>query len=70
MQGFDDEHKLQASSLSLRNHLALCLVVLHVPLSYRDIEKMMLYRRIDVTYEAIRYWCLKFAQAYANQLRR
>ncbi len=40
------------------------------PLSFRDIEKMMLYRGICVTYEAIRKWCLKFAQAYANQLRR
>ena len=40
------------------------------PLSYRDVERMMLYRRSDVTYEAIRYWCRKFAQAYANQLRR
>jgi len=28
-------------------------------LSYRDIEKMMLYRGIFVTYEAIRYWCRK-----------
>jgi len=30
------------------------------PLSFRDIEKMMLYRGIDVTYEAIRKWCLRF----------
>jgi putative transposase len=40
------------------------------PLSYRDIEKMMLYRGIEVTYESIRKWCKKFAQAYANQIRR
>jgi len=39
-------------------------------LSYRDIEKMMLYRGICVTYEAIRYWCRKFSQAFANQIRR
>ncbi|MEP0983530.1 IS6 family transposase, partial [Leptolyngbya sp. AS-A5] len=26
------------------------------PLSYRDIEKMMLYRGIEVTYESIREW--------------
>ena len=41
-----------------------------LPLSFRDIEKMMLYRGICVAYEAIRKWCLKFAQTYANQLRR
>ena len=39
------------------------------PLSYRDIEKMMLYRGIEVTYESIREWCQKFGQQYANQLR-
>ncbi len=39
------------------------------PLSYRDIEKMMLYRRIEVTYETIREWCQKFGQQYANQLQ-
>ena len=40
------------------------------PLSYRDIEKMMLYRGIEVMYETIREWCQKSAQPYANQLRR
>ncbi|MGV0029452.1 IS6 family transposase [Phormidesmis priestleyi] len=41
-----------------------------LPLSYRDIEKMMLYRGIEVTYETIREWCQKFGQQYANQIRR
>ena len=27
-------------------------------------------RGIDVTHEAIRQWCLKFGQDYANQLKR
>lgn len=40
------------------------------PLSYRDIEKMMLYCGIEVTYETIREWCQKFGQQYTNQLRR
>ena len=39
------------------------------PLSYRDIEKMMLYRGIEVTYESIREWCHKFGQQYAHQVR-
>ena len=30
----------------------------------------MLYRGITVTYEAIRGWCLKFAQGYANKIRK
>jgi putative transposase len=39
-------------------------------LSYRDVEELLFARGITVTYEAIRKWCRKFGQAYANQLRR
>src|SRR4051812_26622736 len=39
-------------------------------ISYREVETMMARRGIEVTYESIRQWCLKFGQAYANQLRR
>jgi putative transposase len=38
-------------------------------LSYRDVEELPFTRGISVTYEAIRKWCQKFGQAYANQLR-
>jgi putative transposase len=38
-------------------------------LSYRDVEELLFARGVIVTYEAIRQWCLKFGQAYANQLR-
>src|SRR5215475_11359925 len=39
-------------------------------LSYRDVEELLFARGVTVTYEAIRKWCRKFGQAYANQLRR
>jgi hypothetical protein len=39
-------------------------------LSYRDVEELLFARGVIVTYEAIRKWCLKFGQTYANQLRR
>jgi putative transposase len=39
-------------------------------LSYRDVEELLFARRVIVTYEAIRKWCVKFGQAYANHLRR
>ena len=39
-------------------------------LSYRDVEELLAERGIGVTYEAVRQWCLKFGQQYANQLRR
>jgi putative transposase len=38
-------------------------------LSYRDVEELLFARGIVVTYEAIRKWCRKFGQSYANQLR-
>jgi putative transposase len=39
-------------------------------LSYRDVEELLFARGVTVTYEAIRKWCRKFGQQYANQLRR
>src|SRR5262245_1994070 len=39
-------------------------------LSYRVVEALLFTRGVIVTYEAIRKWCRKFGQAYANQLRR
>jgi putative transposase len=38
-------------------------------LSYRDVEELMAERGVMLTYEAVRYWCRQFGQAYANQLR-
>jgi putative transposase len=38
-------------------------------LSYRDVEELLFARGVIVTYEAIRKWCRKFGQHYANQLR-
>jgi putative transposase len=39
-------------------------------LSFRDVEEILLERGVSVTSEAIRKWCRKFGQEYANQLRR
>src|SRR5919107_5431971 len=38
-------------------------------LSFHDVEEILLERGVVVTYEAIRKWCRKFGQDYANQLR-
>ncbi|MET7979495.1 IS6 family transposase [Streptomyces mirabilis] len=40
------------------------------PLSYREVEELMLQRGVIVSYETVRRWCLKFGQAYADGLRR
>ncbi len=39
------------------------------PLSYRDVEDLLVERGIDVSYETVRRWALKFGQAYARRLR-
>ena len=40
------------------------------PLSFREVEELMLVRGVVISYETIRRWCAKFGQAYANRLRR
>ena len=48
-----------------------CVWLYHrFPLSFREVEEMMLERGVVVSHETIRQWCQKFGQAYANELRR
>ena len=39
-------------------------------LSYRDIEELLLQRRILVSYETIRDWCEKFGPTITEELRK
>ena len=39
-------------------------------LSFRDVEDLLAERGITVSYEAIRFWCLKFGTEYARRLRK
>ena len=48
-----------------------CVWLYHrFPLSFREIEEMMLARGIILSHETVRQWCAKFGQTYANALRR
>ena len=40
------------------------------PLSFRDVEDLLAERGIDVSYETVRRWALKFGLSYAHKLRR
>jgi putative transposase len=61
---------IQASLLPSR-HVSHCVwLYFRFCLSHRDVEELMAERGVIVTYEAVRYWCRKFGQAYTNQLRR
>jgi putative transposase len=39
-------------------------------LSFRDVEDLLAYRGITVSYESIRHWCETFGLAYARRLRQ
>jgi putative transposase len=39
-------------------------------LSFRDIEEMLAERGVEVTYESIRQWCMKFGPEYARKLKQ
>jgi putative transposase len=60
-----------------KNHRFLAEIISHgvwlysrFCLSYRDVEELLFVRGIIVTDEAIRRWCRRFGQSYANQLCR
>ncbi|MFJ1551923.1 IS6 family transposase [Streptomyces sp. NPDC088246] len=66
-----------SASPSYRGHRYPVEVISHCvwlyfrfPLSFREVEELMLERGVIVSYETIRRWCLKFGQQYANSLRR
>jgi putative transposase len=40
------------------------------PLSFREVEELMLERGVIVSHKTVRRWCAKSGQAYANALRR
>ncbi|MGH3856655.1 MAG: IS6 family transposase [Pseudonocardiaceae bacterium] len=51
--------------------VAHCVWLYHrFPLSFREVDEMMLQRGVIVSHETVRQWCAKFGQCYANGLRR
>ncbi len=43
---------------------------LRFALSYRDVEDLLAERGLDVSYETVRRWVIKFGVLYARELRR
>jgi putative transposase len=43
---------------------------LRFTLSYRDVEELLAERGLDISYETVRRWVLKFGPAFARNLRR
>jgi putative transposase len=38
--------------------------------SFRDVEELLAERGVDVSYEAVRQWCLEFGSSFTKKLRR
>src|ERR1700726_563352 len=65
------------SSVSYRRHRFPPVVIqyavwlyLRFTLSYRDVEELLAERGLDVTYETVRSWVVKFGPIIARRLRR
>jgi transposase-like protein len=65
------------SNVSYRRHRFSVEIIQHAvclyfrfPLSFRDVEDLLAGRGIDVSYETVRRWSVKFGLAYARRLRR
>ncbi|WP_406466579.1 IS6 family transposase [Streptomyces hirsutus] len=68
---------VSSAPLSYKGHRYPVEVIVHCvwlyfrfPLSFREVEELMLQRGVLVSHETVRRWCAKFGQVYANGLRR
>src|ERR1700686_5668970 len=65
------------AQLSYRRHRFPASIIQHViwlylrfTLSYRDVEDLLAERGLDISYETVRRWVLKFGPLFARELRR
>jgi transposase-like protein len=70
-------HCLPMHSISYARHRFPPVVIQHTvwlylrfTLSYRDVEDLLAERGLDISYQTIRHWVLKFGPLYARNLRR
>jgi len=75
--GVDTPEGISVGEVSYKGHrfpaeiIAHCVWLYHrFPLSFREVEELMLVRGVIVSYETIRQWCAKFGPEYACRLRR
>src|SRR3954466_15636184 len=65
------------AEISYRRHRFSPVIIQHAvwlylrfTLSYRDVEELLAERGLDVSYETVRSWVLKFGPIIARRLRR
>ena len=67
-----DEYADGMMELSYRRHRFPPVVIQHAiwlrfTLSYRDVEELLAQRGLDISYETVRSWVLKFGPAIARR---
>ena len=62
--------RLPATSFRLRSSGTPFGSISRFTLSYRDVEDLLAERGLDVSYETVRRWVLKFGPLFARELRR
>jgi putative transposase len=73
VDGIASRHRLALLSpppLSAADYAARDLAYLRFALSYRDVEDLLAERGIEVSYETVCRWVLKFGATVAQRLRR
>ena len=65
------------AEISYRRHRFPAVIIQHAvwlylrfTLSYRDVEELLAERGLDISYETVRCWVLKFGPVIARRLRR
>jgi putative transposase len=65
------------AEISYRRHRFPPVIIQHAvwlylrfTLSYRDVEELLAERGLDISYETVRCWVLKFGPLIARRLRR
>ncbi len=69
---FSDGHlrlSVPSTLLPCRDQQSFRLANFRFALGFCDVEEMLAMRGVDLSYETVREWCLKFGQTYANGLR-
>jgi hypothetical protein len=65
----NDDDLVCPPPVSARDHPAHGVALLRFTLSYRDVEDLLAERGLDVSYESVRQWVLKFGPLFARELR-
>jgi transposase-like protein len=61
---------IRATSVPARDHPACGVALRSIHPHYRDVEDLLAERGLDVSYETVRRWVLKFGPLFARELRR